>query len=270
MATTTRILIGTPRASIAAADAGKALVAARLVAPSLLIDLVDESGLRGRGGAGFPTGRKWRTVASYASSTTPTPVIVNAAEGEPGTFKDRAIVNENPYLVLEGALIAAYAIGAVEVIIAMKASFTNERARMEAAIAEVDAAGWLDGVTVRVATGPSEYLFGEETGLLEVIEGRMPFPRVAPPFRRGLDPAHRDTAHSASGAAFAEEGGSGWFAPALVDNVETIANVALILANGADWFRSVGTDTSPGTVLCTVTGATRRHGVGEFALGTTL
>src|ERR1700712_1753888 len=113
MAPTTRILSGTARASIAAADAGRALVAARLVEPSVLIDLVDASGLRGRGGAGVPTGRKWRTLASYASSSNPTPVIVNAAEGEPGTFKDRAIVNENPYLVLEGALIAAFAIGAV-------------------------------------------------------------------------------------------------------------------------------------------------------------
>jgi NADH-quinone oxidoreductase subunit F len=242
----------------------------RLVEPSVLIGLIGDAGLRGRGGAGFPTGLKWRTVSSYASPTEPTPVVVNAAEGEPGTFKDRAIVNENPYLVLEGALIAARAIGAVEVIIAMKASFTNELRRMNAAIAEVGDAGWLDGVTVRIATGPSEYLFGEETALLEVVEGRMPFPRVAPPFRRGLDPAHRPTGHSASGAPFAEQGGVGWFAPALVDNVETIANLAGIVLNGAAWYRAHGTQQSPGTIICTITGSTARHGVGEFAMGTPL
>ncbi|MCU1500936.1 MAG: hypothetical protein JWM12_290, partial [Ilumatobacteraceae bacterium] len=269
MATTTRILTGTPRASFTDAKAGGALEAARLVEPSVLIDLVAESGLRGRGGAGFPTGRKWRTVASYASPTNPTPVVVNAAEGEPGTFKDRAILNENPYLVLEGALIAARAVGAVEVIVAMKAAFSNERARMTAAIAEVEGAGWLDGVSVRIAVGPSEYLFGEETALLEVVEGRRPFPRVSPPFRRGLDPARRDTEHSASGAPFAEEGG-GWFAPALVDNVETIANLPGIVLNGAAWFRANGTEQSPGTIVCTITGSTTRHGVGEFAMGTPL
>src|SRR6478735_6233446 len=251
---TSRLLSGTPVESLAASGAGAALVAARAVTPAVLIDLLTDAGLRGRGGAGFPTGLKWRTVASYTSPTQPTPVVVNFAEGEPGTFKDRTIVLENPYLVLEGALIAAHAVGASEVIIGTKASFTHERQRLATAIDEIAAAGWTDDIAVRIVDGPGSYLYGEETGLLEVIEGRPPFPRVSPPFRRGVDPSARATGHSASGAAFAEEGG-GWNAPALVDNVETLANVPGIVREGAAWFRSVGTQTSPGTIVCTVTGS---------------
>ncbi|MFT3853236.1 MAG: NADH-ubiquinone oxidoreductase-F iron-sulfur binding region domain-containing protein [Ilumatobacteraceae bacterium] len=266
---TSRILRGTPVGSIGESGAGAALTAARAVTPDVLADLLTDAGLRGRGGAGFPTGLKWRTVASYSSPAQPTPVVVNAAEGEPGTFKDRAILLENPYVVLEGALIAAHAVGAIEVIVGTKASFTHERSRLAAAIDEVAAAGWADGVTIRVVEGPGAYLFGEETGLLEVLEGRPPFPRVSPPFRRGVDPTARRTGHSASGAAFAEQGG-GWYAPALVDNVETLANVPGIVANGSAWFRELGTATSPGSIVCTVSGSTNVHGVGEVAMGTPL
>ncbi len=266
---TSRLLTGTPVATLGDSAAGAALAAARAVTPDVLIDLLTDAGLRGRGGAGFPTGLKWRTVASYTSPSEPTPVVVNAAEGEPGTFKDRAILLENPYRVLEGALIAAHAIGAVEVIVVTKASFVHERRRLESAIEEITAAGLADGVSMRIVAGPGSYLFGEETGLLEVVEGRPPFPRVSPPFRRGVDPAARRTGHSASGAAFAEQGG-GWFAPALVDNVETLANVPGIVEYGAAWFRELGTPTSPGSIVCTVSGSTQRHGVGEFAMGTPL
>ena len=264
-----RLLRGSPVNSLAESGAGAALEAARAVAPDVLIDLLTDSGLRGRGGAGFPTGRKWRTVASFGSPVQPTPVVVNAAEGEPGTFKDRALLLENPYLVLEGALIAAHTMGSSEVIVATKASFTHERERLAAAVAEVEAAGWADEVAIRVVDGPSAYLFGEETGLLEVIEGRPPFPRVSPPFRRGVDPAETNTGHSASGAAFAQQSG-GRHAPALVDNVETLANVPGIVANGASWFRQLGTETSPGSIVCTVTGSTNVHAVGEFPMGTPL
>jgi len=272
-AATSRLLTGRRVESLATAQAdrnlGDGLRIAREMSPGEVIDLVDRSGLRGRGGAGFPTGRKWRTVASFASAVAPTSVVVNAAEGEPGTFKDRAILNENPYEVLEGALIAAHAIGAVEVLVVTKVAFAHERRRLDAAIAEITAAGWLGGATIRVVDGPGEYLFGEETALLEVIEGRPPFPRVAPPFRRGIDPQQRRTGHSAAGASFAEEGGDE-FAPVLMDNVETIANLPGIVRNGVEWFRSAGTSTSPGTIVCTVTGSTLRHGVGEFAMGTPL
>lgn len=260
---------GAPVRTLAESGFGAALGPARAVTSDVLIGLIADAGLRGRGGAGFPTGLKWKTVASYTSATQPTPMVVNAAEGEPGTFKDRALLLENPYIVLEGALIAAHAIGANEVIIGTKASFVHERRRLDEALAEITAAGWLDGLTVRIIAGPGSYLFGEETGLLEVLEGRQPLPRVSPPFRRGVDPTARRTGHSASGAAFAEQGG-GWYAPALVDNVETLANVPGIVERGAGWFRELGTPTSPGSIVCTVSGSTKRHGVGEFAMGTPL
>ncbi|MBA3654357.1 MAG: hypothetical protein H0W70_09205 [Actinobacteria bacterium] len=247
---------------------GLGLDMARKLGSAAVIDEVEASGLRGRGGAGFPTGVKWRTVASYASAELPTTVVVNAAEGEPGTFKDRAILRSNLYAVIEGALIAALAVGADRAIIATKHTFTIERQRLEQAIADVAAAGWSEGVVVAVVAGPSEYLFGEETGLLEVLDGRPPFPRVAPPFRHGIDEAGPGSDEPA-GTRMAQPDPAG-APPTLVNNVETMANIAPLLANGADWFRQVGTPGSPGTIVCTVSGATRRHGVAEVALGTAL
>jgi len=246
---------------------GIGLATCRELRPDDVVELVAASGLRGRGGAGFPTGVKWRTIGQFASPVEPTPVVVNAAEGEPGTFKDRLLLRHDPYLILEGAAIAAFAIGSPHVVVTTKASFTIEIERVRRAIEELRAAGWLNGLTVELATGPSEYLFGEETGLLEVLEGRPPFPRVTPPWRRGIDPDRPGNAHSAADVQLATSDGSA-SAPALVDNVETLANVPLIMSRGVEWYRSVGTEASPGTVLCTVTGATQRHGVGEFALGT--
>jgi NADH:ubiquinone oxidoreductase subunit F (NADH-binding) len=248
---------------------GQALDAARAAGPEALIATLEAAGLRGRGGAGFPTGTKWRTVAAAGAAGIPTPVVVNGAEGEPGTFKDRELLRMNPYKIVEGALIAAAAVGAVEVVFALKASFRRELARLRAALAEVEEAGWAKGLVLRVVEGPSEYLYGEETGLLEVIDGRQPFPRVTPPYRRGLDEGEAHPGHGSAGIALATPGG-GDDAPALVDNVETLANVPAIVLRGPDWFRELGTPRSPGTVVVTVTGATRRHAVGEVALGTTL
>ena len=151
-----------------------------------MIAEVEASGLRGRGGAGFPTGTKWRTVAAYGSSVLATTVVVNAAEGEPGTFKDRAILRANPYAVLEGALIAAHAVGANEIVFATKARFVEELRRVRSAVDELTNAGWTKDVTISIVEGPAEYLYGEETALLEVIDGRPPFPRIAPPYRRGV------------------------------------------------------------------------------------
>jgi NADH-quinone oxidoreductase subunit F len=248
---------------------GAGLRIARELGPIGTVEHVAASGLRGRGGAGFPTGRKWQTVLDAASEFAPTPVVVNAAEGEPGSFKDRTLMRRNPYKVLEGALIAAAAVGAQEVIVAMKARFTRELARVERAIEELRAAALAPAVRIRVALGPSDYLFGEETALLEVVEGRQPFPRVTPPYRRGLDPNEPGAGRSAADVQLATPGGSAE-SPALVDNVETLANVPAILAEGPDWFRSVGTAESPGTVICTITGQTRFHGVGEYPMGTPL
>jgi NADH:ubiquinone oxidoreductase subunit F (NADH-binding) len=226
--------------------------------------------LRGRGGAGFPTGRKWQAVAANESTEFAASVVVNAAEGEPGSFKDRAILRRNPFRVLEGALIAARSIGAHEVVFALKASFAAELARVQGALAEARERGWLDGIDVTVVAGPSEYLYGEETALLEVVDGRPPFPRIAPPYRHGIDELGDAAGESAAQLDLAAAEGLSPAPPTLVNNTETLANVAGVLARGADWFREVGTDASPGTIVCTVSGATVRHGVGEVALGTPL
>jgi NADH:ubiquinone oxidoreductase subunit F (NADH-binding) len=255
---------------------GAGLEAARRLDPEVLIAEVEASGLRGRGGAGFPTGTKWRTVAAYEADTLRTTVVVNGAEGEPGTFKDRALLLTNPYLVLEGAAIAALAVGADQVVVAVKASDRPARDRLEVAVAEMRAAGLLDGLDVEVAEGPDEYLFGEETALLEVLAGRAPFPRIAPPYRRGVDevveeePGRTDPDSGLSGDVVMAGPGDTGAPPTLVDNVETLAHVPPIIARGAGWFREAGTGDSPGTILCTVSGDVAHAGVAEIPLGTTV
>lgn len=263
-----RVLPAEPIASWAeyqAAGGGRGLAIARKLGPAATIDEVHASGLRGRGGGGFATGQKWRTVAAYATTAVlPPTVVVNGAEGEPGTFKDRSILRRNPYAVVEGALIAALATGADRIVLALKREFGAERDRLRAVIDEMTSE-WPEGVSIEVATGPDEYLFGEETALLEVIDGRPPFPRIAPPYREGVAELGPEP-DAPAGSVLAPAGAP----PTLVNNVETMANVPGILAEGADWFRSVGTAESPGTIVCTITGATVRHGVGEVAMGTPL
>ena len=259
-----------------AAGGGEGLTAARAVSSDTIIDEIAASGLRGRGGAGFPTGVKWRTIKSFASPLLRTSVVVNAAEGEPGTFKDRAIIRANPYAVIEGALIAARAMDALSVVIATKVAFVEEVKRLRAAIAEITAAGWLGETDIRIVEGPSEYLYGEETALLEVIDDRPPFPRIAPPYRRGIVEVVRSESDADSGSGLAADvqmagtEADSAAPPVLVNNVETMANVAGIIAKGAEWFRSIGTAESPGTIVCTVTGAVRRPGVVEVPIGTPL
>ncbi|MET0276250.1 MAG: NADH-ubiquinone oxidoreductase-F iron-sulfur binding region domain-containing protein [Acidimicrobiia bacterium] len=263
-------------ASYVAAGGGNALARARDLGADGILDEIARSGLGGRGGAGFPAGRKWAAVARNHSDLEPSTVVVNAAEGEPGSFKDRAIIRANPHAVVEGALVAALAVGADQVIIATRRTFTDEIAILQRAVKEIEAASWLDGITVRVFEGPEEYLFGEETALLEVIDGRAPFPRIAPPYRRGVDEiVDRATevdsgSGSASHVELAGATGDSVAPPALASNVETFVHAALIVANGVEWWRAVGTDDSPGTVVCTVSGATQRAGVGEFPMGTPL
>jgi NADH:ubiquinone oxidoreductase subunit F (NADH-binding) len=255
-----------------AGGGGAALEAARGVAPVDIIGELEASGLRGRGGAGFPTGRKWRAVFDNRSDVVASTVVVNAAEGEPGTLKDRAILRANPYHVLEGALIAAHVIGASQVVVGLKSSFRDEIDRVRSAIDEVVAAGWAKGIDMQVHEGPSEYLYGEETALLEAIDGRPPFPRIAPPFRRGVvEVADGSETAPQSGSSAQVEMTEGDLAPpALVDNVETLANVPGIVQQGAAWFREVGTEHSPGTIVCTISGRVATPGVGEIAMGTTL
>lgn len=255
---------------------GRGLAAAKSVSPETVIAELAASGLRGRGGAGFPTGRKWQTIRANQSPTLRTTIVVNAAEGEPGTFKDRAILDANPYAVLEGALIAAVVMGASSVVVATKGRFEPQLHRLRQAIDECDTAGWSDGVDIRLVEGPGEYLFGEETALLEVIDGRPPFPRIAPPYRRGaVEVVSTDTDVASGSGLSATVMMAGPAAdtdapPTLVNNVETFANVPAIVAYGADWFRRLGTADSPGTIVCTISGAVQHPGVAEVPMGTSL
>ena len=274
-----RVLFPEPITSLdeyLARGGGGGLRAARDRDPESVVAELEASGLRGRGGAGFPTGRKWRTVRQFQSPDLATTVIVNGAEGEPGTFKDRTILARSPYQVIEGALIAAHVVEANEVIFGLKHSFGPVVHQLQAAIDEVKAAGWADKLTLRVFEGPNEYLYGEETALLETIEGRYPFPRVSPPYRRGEVEVVEHDADAASGSGLsahvemADPTGETGAPPALIDNVETLANVPRIIARGAAWFRTEGTDKSPGTIVCTITGDVQREAVGEVIMGTPL
>jgi NADH:ubiquinone oxidoreductase subunit F (NADH-binding) len=257
-----------------AGGGGRALDLARGETPEQVLDRLDAAGLRGRGGAGFPLSRKWRTVMANEAFEAQASIVVNAAEGEPGSFKDRAILRANPYHVLEGALIGAHVVDASEIIVGCKRTETASAARVERAIDEMRAAGWLGEVDVRVFAGPSEYLYGEETALLETIDGRYPFPRIAPPYRRGVeevvDHAEDVTANSSSAAHIEMAGSDHVAAPTLASNVETFANVPCVVIEGPDWFLEHGTEDSPGTIVCTVSGDTVRAGIAEVAMGTTL
>ena len=243
-----------------------ALEAARSTEPEVLMDLISEAGLRGRGGAGFPTGTKWRTVADNAASGKIAPVVVvNAAEGEPGAFGDRTLIRRNAFRVLEGALIGARAVGAASIIVVTKDRFTEEIRCLEAARDEIVGAGLAGDVDIEIVGGPSHYLLGEETALLEAAAGRPPFPRIAPPYRHGATEMG-DPSGGAGLLHLASEGGDA--PPTLVNNVETFAHVPGIVRHGADWFRRQGTEESPGTSVFTVSGDVQHAGVGEFALGT--
>jgi NADH:ubiquinone oxidoreductase subunit F (NADH-binding) len=173
----------------------------------------------------------------------------------------------NPYQVLEGLQIAAETVGAIHAFVGVKRSFTTQVAALERAAAEMTAAGVLGSLPVSIVTGPDEYLFGEETGLLEVVEGNDPLPRELPPYLMGLFATTPPVGWSAGAAVDDTLTGSN---PTLVTNVETLANVPPILARGAAWYRSLGTDESPGVVVVTVVGDTVRAGVAEVELGTPL
>lgn len=249
------------------AGGGQALRAARELGAEAVIDALVASGLRGRGGAGFPTGAKWRSVREGGG--THHYAVCNAAEGEPATFKDRTLIRANPYQVVEGLLVAALAVGAERAYVVLKESFRPEREVFARVVAELDGVGLLGGLDVHLAAGPEEYLLGEEKALLEVVEGREPLPRLLPPYLHGLFATAPQMGWSASspepGHAHGHESN-----PTLVNNVETLANVPNILTRGADWFRSLGTEQSPGTVVCTVVGDVGRPGVVEVEMGTPL
>jgi NADH-quinone oxidoreductase subunit F len=234
----------------ASGGGGRGLEIALGAGPEAVIDKVTKSGLRGRGGAGFPTGEKWRSIRSTGTGTRF--AVCNGAEGEPATFKDRTLFRTNPYQVLEGLAIAAFAVGAERAYVGLKETFAEEVQAADRALREMREADALGPIAIELVLGPDLYLFGEETGLEEVIEARPPLPRIARPFMFGLFAAPPNDN------------------PTLVNNVETLANIPHILAEGSDWLRSSGTDTSPGTMLFTVCGDVRQEGVFELPLGTPL
>jgi NADH:ubiquinone oxidoreductase subunit F (NADH-binding) len=248
---------------------GEALAFVADVGPEAVLDLLDAAGLRGRGGAGFPTGVKWRSVRDGGADKGERYVVANGAEGEPGTFKDRPLLRTNPYQVLEGLIVAAHTVGAHEGFVALKGSFEPEIAAVERALVELREGGWLDDLRLYVVKGPDEYLFGEEKAMLEVIEGGDPLPRLFPPYLYGLFATLPQMGWSAAPDDVGVPEGPA-SNPTLVNNVETYANVLPILSNGADWYRDIGDPRSPGPLIVTVTGATVRDGYAEVASGETL
>ena len=211
-----------------------------------LIAVAEESGLRGRGGGGFPTGRKMAAVLSQPGRPV---VVVNAVEGEPASGKDRALVRHLPHLVLDGAALAARAVGAREAVVAFGGATEIELAALSNAIAA--RAGYrLDGrVRLRAVSAPAAFVAGEETALVRFLNGGPARPTFTPPrpFERGV-------------------GG----APTLVQNAETAAHLALVARFGATWFRELGSTDEPGSALVTLTGAVEHPGVYEIELGSTV
>jgi NADH:ubiquinone oxidoreductase subunit F (NADH-binding) len=236
-----------------ARDVGSGFANAVAIGPAEVISEVTKARLRGRGGGGFPTGIKWASVARDACPTKY--VVCNGAEGEPGTFKDRYLLRKNPYQMLEGLAIAAYAVGARRAYVCLKKSFVREIARVRCALQEMSAAGFLGDVTIDVVLGPEDYLFGEEKAMLEVIEGGLAMPREAdlPPHVHGLFVVRPDQSN-----------------PTVVNNVETLSNIPHILRQGAEWFRSLGTWDTPGTMVFTISGDLATPGVFELPMGTPL
>lgn len=237
-------------------EGGKGLAKASELGPDGTISLVRSANLRGRGGAGFPAAIKWGNIRADKCAIKYT--VCNAAEGEPGTYKDRWLIRHNPYIVLEGVAIAAYALGATEAYICMKVIFEREFKRLNDARDEMVAAGLLGDIPIHVVLGADEYLLGEERGLLEAIEGNFPFPRVSPPYMQGL---------FTSQGMFSVETESN--NPACVNNVETLSHACNILRGGVEWFKSVGTDATPGTGIFSMMGDIERPGIYELPIGTT-
>jgi NADH-quinone oxidoreductase subunit F len=232
-----------------------ALKKALTMAADDIVKTVLDSGLRGRGGAGFPAGRKW----SFIPKDTGNPIFltVNCDEGEPGTFKDREIVLNDPHLLLEGILITSIALGCERAYIYIRGEFAKEARFLETAIAEARTAGLIGqnildsgkNVDIWVHRGAGAYICGEETGMLSSIEGKPGKPKLKPPF-----PAVK-----------------GLFGcPTVVNNVETLATVPPIINNGAEWYRSFGSENNAGTRLYGISGHVNKPGVYELPMGVTI
>jgi NADH:ubiquinone oxidoreductase subunit F (NADH-binding) len=264
------LLAGEPVTSLddwlATGVGGAGIATARRLGTDATIAVVAAAGLRGRGGAGFPTATKWSSVVGASSGRRY--LVCNGAEGEPGTFKDRALLRHNPYQLVEGVVIAAHVIGAAETFICLKARFVDELAAVTRAVEEFQTSGLCGDCTVNIVAGPDEYLYGEEKAMLEVIEGKPPLPRQLAPYEQGLFAASPQLGWEAG--PHTGPAGAGGANPTVVNNVETLSNLPHLLAHGVDWFRSRGTADSPGTVVATVVGDVAAPGVAEVELGTPL
>ncbi len=233
----------------------EALRRALLRRPESIVDEVKASGLVGRGGAAFPTGVKWEAVAR--ESRTPKYVVCNADESEPGTFKDRVLMEGDPFVLVEAMAIAGHAVGAEEGYIYVRGEYTRAYERIKNAVEEATRAGFLGdhildsdvSFHVHVYRGAGAYVCGEETALFESIEGKRGQPRQKPPF---------PTTHGLFGR------------PTVINNVETLANIPPIVLHGPEWFRSLGPEDAPGPKLYSVSGAVNAPGVYEAPMSVTL
>ena len=229
--------------------------ALRELSPAAITDMVKKSGLRGRGGAGFPTGMKWGFVPK--NSGKPVYLCVNGDESEPGTFKDRLIIEKDPHQLIEGTIISAYALDCHLAFIFLRGEFCYGAKVVAKALAEAYERGYLGSnilgsgyaLDIILHQGAGAYICGEETALLECIEGRRGHPRLKPPFPAvvGL-----------------------YQCPTVINNVETLANIPHIVNNGAEWFAGIGSERNTGTRLYGVSGHVRKPGVYEFPMGITL
>ena len=223
--------------------------------PAEVVDTIRRSGLRGRGGAGYPTGLKWATVAKMPGERKV--VVCNADEGDPGAFMDRSVLEGDPHRVLEGMAIAAYSVGADQGFIYIRAEYKLAIVNLRRAIEQARRRHLLGaglfgspfGFTVELRVGAGAYVCGEETALIHSIEGQRGTPRPRPPY-----PAEAGV----------------WGRPTLINNVETLANVVPILREGAEWFAAIGTEGSKGTKVFCLTGKVRRGGLVEVPMGTSL
>ncbi len=234
----------------------EALEKARAMEPDEVIALVKESGLRGRGGAGFPTGMKWGFIPQVRSAEDekgqagkPHYLVVNADESEPGTCKDTPLMMANPHVLIEGVVIASYAIRARHAFIYIRGEELHVLRRLQHAVAEAQEAGLLGELSIVVHAGAGAYICGEETALLDSLEGYRGQPRLRPPF-----PATHGL----------------YASPTVVNNVESIASVPSIVLGGAAWFSGMGTEKSKGYTLYSLSGHVKRPGQYEAPLGITL
>lgn len=225
------------------------------IPPAEVIEIVKRSGLRGRGGAGFPTGLKWGFVPK--DSDRPKYLLCNADESEPGTFKDRQLIERDPHQLLEGMILAAYAIGCHHSYIYVRGELVYGAGVLTRALAEATAQGFLGknllgsgyDLTITLHRGAGAYICGEETALIESLEGKKGMPRIRPPF-----PAVRGL----------------YQCPTVVNNVETLSNLPHILTRGPAWYASIGTEKSKGTRIFSVSGHVNRPGNHELPLSVTL